>query len=94
MLHTHHSAAGRLQYQVVARLDGAQLEQQHVRHDVVGGQGRGVHEVQAVRYGEHVLGGHGHELGPRAPFGQRHDAIADLNENKREKKKNIIITDI
>lgn len=67
-----------MQYQAAAGLDGAQLEQQHVSDDVVGGQGRGVHVVQVIRYGKHVLGGHGHELGPRAPLGQGHDAIADL----------------
>lgn len=84
---THHSAAGRLQYEAAARLDGAQLEQQHVRHDVVGGQGRGVHEVQAVGYGEHVLGRHGRELGPRAPLGQRDDTIANLRGTKKTKQK-------
>lgn len=67
-----------MKYQAAAGLDGTQLEQQHVGNDVVGGQGRGVHIVQAIRYGKYVLGRHGYEFRPRAPFGQRHDAIADL----------------
>jgi len=67
-----------VQYQAAAGLDGAQLEQQHVGNDVVGGQGRGVHIVQVIRYGKHVLGRHGYELGPRAPLRERYNAIADL----------------
>lgn len=83
VLCTHHTAAGRMQDQAAAGLDSAQLEQQHVGHDVVGGQGRGIHVVQAFRYGEHVLGRHGHELGPRAPFGQRYDTVADLQRKQK-----------
>lgn len=78
---THHAAARGVQQHALAGLHVRHLEDEDVGDQVVHGDGGRVQGRHGGGQRVHVLGGHGHQLGPGAVLGQGDHLVTNLNTN-------------